>query len=345
MTGMRKITLTKKQKLLSIAALIIICLIVLLNLRPKPSGESQSQEIHQDIPEAEQEQRSGSKIEAYRNQTFSEWDTLEDSNSNGSVSETASAAGAKADAPGSVEQVFGEYRDENNATPPAETRPAASASGSRKREAKAAEKVAETEAAAEPQQQVETPAAPAPVKRSGSVSSLDEDVSSSLGNGFSSLDSSSRWVGSEQGKAYRCMFTRDEKVRSGQRITVRVLEDMVIDGVHIPMNTHMQGVCTITDRLEIAVTSLDMGGRIVTIGMEAFDTDGAKGIYCSDISKLGEEATQQAIATVSTGLNSRLGRVARDAATLGASIIRSKTGEVSVSIPAGYQFYIMTKKN
>ena len=182
---------------------------------------------------------------------------------------------------------------------------------------------------------------PPQVKRSGAVSSLDEDVTSSLGNGFSSLDGGEQWISGDPQKPYRCMFMRDEKVKSGQRITVRLLEDMVIGGVHIPVNTHLQGVCSISDRMEIAVTSLDMGGRILTFNYEAFDTDGGRGIYCSELSQTRKEVTEQGLATITSGLNSRLGRIARDAAGVGASIVRNKTGEATVSVPAGYMFYLV----
>jgi hypothetical protein len=50
------------------------------------------------------------------------------------------------------------------------------------------------------------------------------------------------------------------------------------------------------------------------------------------------------VATASTTLNSRLGRVARDAASVGASIVRNKAGEATVSVPAGYTFYIMEER-
>ena len=182
-----------------------------------------------------------------------------------------------------------------------------------------------------------------PVKRSGAVSSLDEDVAADLGSGFSTLDGNDRWVESRAGKPYRCMFTRDEKVRSGQRVTVRLLEDLVVDGVHVPRNTHLQGVAEVGDRLEVAVSSLDVGGKIVPLRFEAYDTDGCRGIYCPEPGQAGKAVTEQGLSTASSTLNSRLGRIARDAASAGAGIVRGKAGEAAVSVPAGYTFYIIEK--
>ena len=237
-----------------------------------------------------------------------------------------------------VDDIFGDYR---NAPAPEPAHKQSRGSGKGQRSSPAKESTAQTEPAGQAAATEEAPKPRAQVKRSGAVSSLDEDVSGDLGNGFSTLDGTDRWVGGEAGKPYRCMFTRDEKVKSGQRITVRLLEDLVIGTTHVPRNTHLQGLVNISDRMEVSITSLDMGGKILTFHFEAFDTDGGKGIYCSDLSKTKKEVTEQGLATVTSTLNSRLGRVARDAASVGASIVRNKAGEATVTVPAGYTFYII----
>lgn len=237
-----------------------------------------------------------------------------------------------------VDDIFGDYR---NAPAPEPAHKQSRGSGKGQRSSPAKESTAETRPASQASVTEEAPKPRAQVKRSGAVSSLDEDVSGDLGNGFSTLDGTDRWVGGEAGKPYRCMFTRDEKVKSGQRITVRLLEDLVIGTTHVPRNTHLQGLVNISDRMEVSITSLDMGGKILTFHFEAFDTDGGKGIYCSDLSKTKKEVTEQGLATVTSTLNSRLGRVARDAASVGASIVRNKAGEATVTVPAGYTFYII----
>ena len=62
------------------------------------------------------------------------------------------------------------------------------------------------------------------------------------------------------------------------------------------------------------------------------------------VGKLAKAATDQAVSTPSPTLTSRRGRVARDAATVGASLIRSRSGEATVSVPAGYTFYIIDSR-
>lgn len=311
--------------------ILLLLLFVLLNKTEKPAGQ-QSGSVRQTIPQAEPSS-DATKVESYRNGSNINdyWNSCDEQQNAPSApcdNNTATGSRQTPQAP-TIDELFRDSSPQpssgsapvHKSTPPA----------------KAQEQPKE-----EPVPESPAPEAKPLVKRSGAVSSLD-DASSDIGSGFSTLDGADTYISQDEGKPYSCMFTRDEKVKSGQRITLRLLEDLVISGVHIPRNTHLQGVCTISERMEINVTSLDMGGRILKFHFEAFDTDGGKGIYCSDLSKTAKEAADQSINTVTSSLNGRLGRVARDAATLGASIIRSKTGEVSVSIPAGYTFYLVEK--
>ena len=351
--------LDKRQKRLLAGILgvlgLIAGLLLLPFLAPKdtPSGESHVAVI----PEADLPGGEESNIGSYRRGGIGDyWDSLQEEESGGGAasgepsSESGGAPSRGRPRPGAMEvsDLFGDCKDAPPSGPPARK------GGSAARKATAGEK-AQPSADPEPDKpSQDAPSSPASsgkdgaqrpqVKRSGAVSSLDEDVATDLGNGFSTLDGTDRWVGAESGKPYRCMFTRDEKVKTGQRITLRLLEDLVINGVHVPRNTHLQGVVSVTDRLEIRVTALDVGGRILSFHFEAYDTDGGKGIYCSDLSQAGKSAVEQGIATVSSTLNSGLGRIARDAASVGASIIRNKAGEATVSVPAGYTFYLLEVK-
>ena len=346
--------LDKRQRNLLLGLLGALALLAILLLVPRLAAERETPEasLVGTIPEADLEEGEDTKTGSYRRGgTISDyWDSLEEGMDR---QERESPPAGQDGAPGKdrrppsvgVDDLFGDCREtptaESARTPQRRSAPRASSGGG------AAAGKGQPPQKAEPSRETpeeEPSGQDAPrqqVKRSGAVSSLDEDVSSDLGNGFSTLDGTDRWVGAESGKPYRCMFTRDEKVKSGQRITLRLLEDLVIGGVHIPRNTHLQGLVTVSDRMEIRVSSLDIGGRILSFHFEAYDTDGGKGIYCSDLSQTGKRVVEQGIATVSSTLGSGLGRVARDAASVGASIVRNKSGEATVTVPAGYTFYIL----
>ena len=131
----------------------------------------------------------------------------------------------------------------------------------------------------------------------GIISSLDDDFE----------DAAVQYEGAK--RPFKCMFVRDQKITSGQRVTLRLLEDYNQDGVRIPANTHLAAICKIGDRLELQVRSLEMNGRIIPLALDAYDTDGLQGIYCPETSasKNSRTATNDAISTAWTTFGGLVG--------------------------------------
>ena len=171
-----------------------------------------------------------------------------------------------------------------------------------------------------------------------SVGSSDVIITS-LDDGFK--DVAVQYEGAK--RPFKCMFVRDQKLTSGQRITLRLLEDYVEGGVRIPANTHLAAICKIGDRLELQVRSLEMNGRIIPLALDAYDTDGLQGIYCPETSayKGAKQAGNDAISTAGTTFGGLVGDLASTVIRTGASIARSASGEVSVSVVSGYEFYLV----
>ena len=165
----------------------------------------------------------------------------------------------------------------------------------------------------------------------GIISSLDDDFD----------DAAVQYEGAK--RPFRCMFVRDQKITSGQRVTLRLLEDYVEGGVRIPANTHLAAICKIGDRLELQVRSLEMNGRIIPLALDAYDTDGLQGIYCPETSasKNSRTATNDAISTAGTTFGGLVGDLASTVIRTGATIARSASGEMSVSVVSGYEFYLV----
>ncbi len=182
----------------------------------------------------------------------------------------------------------------------------------------------------------------APVRKSSAMS----DLSSGAGSGFSSLgDESSQIVSESADYPFECMFVRAEKLRSGSRVSVRLLEDMVVGGTLIPKNTHLMAMCSIDDRLQLTISSVEMNQKIFSLGYEAYDTDGSKGIYCPDLMQQDrQKVAASGLSSISSLLGRRVGSIASSAVSTGVSIAQSKTGEVTVSVPAGYRFFIVKKQ-
>ena len=165
----------------------------------------------------------------------------------------------------------------------------------------------------------------------GIISSLDDDIE----------DAAVQYEGSK--RPFRCMFVRDQKLTSGQRVTLRLLEDYNQDGVRIPANTHLAAICKIGDRLELQVRSLEMNGRIIPLALDAYDTDGLQGIYCPETSagKNAKKASDDAISTAGQTFGGLVGDIASTVIRTGASIAKSASGELSVSVVSGYEFYLV----
>ena len=142
-------------------------------------------------------------------------------------------------------------------------------------------------------------------------------------------------------RPFRCMFIRDEKIKNGQRVSVRLLEEYKQDGIRIPANTHLQAICKIDDRLRLTIRSLEMNGKIIPLQLEAYDSDGLAGIYCPEASKSVKTATNDLITTAGSSLGGLVGNLANTVIRTGATIARTASGENTVTINSGYEFYLV----
>ena len=142
-------------------------------------------------------------------------------------------------------------------------------------------------------------------------------------------------------RPFRCIFVRDEKIKSGQRVAVRLLEEYNDGSIRIPANTHLQAICKLDSRLHLSIRSLEMNGKIIPLQFEAYDTDGLEGIYCPESSKAVKTATNDLITTAGTSLGGLVGNIANTVIRTGATIARTASGENAVSINSGYEFFLV----
>ena len=166
----------------------------------------------------------------------------------------------------------------------------------------------------------------------GIITSLDDD-----------FDNPSVRYSSSEKVPFRCMFVRDQKVVDGQRVTVRLLEDYSADGVFVPANTHLAAVCKVSDRLELSVRSVEINGRILPLQLVAYDTDGMAGIYCPETSasRNSRRASSDAISAANSTFGGLVGDLANTVLRTGATIAKSASGELSVKVVSGYEFYLV----
>lgn len=147
----------------------------------------------------------------------------------------------------------------------------------------------------------------------------------------------------ESKKPFRCIFIRDEKLKEGQRVTLRLLETYEDNGIRIPANSHLSAICKIGNRLELNVKSVEMNGKIIPVNLCAYDTDGLKGIYCPETSsnKNAKKAENDALSASGATFGGLVGDIANTIIRTGVNIARSSSGEVSVNVASGYEFFLV----
>lgn len=183
----------------------------------------------------------------------------------------------------------------------------------------------------------------------GIITSLD-DVQSSGGGIVRYAD------GRIQAKPVKATFLKTEKLSNGQRVTVRLLQDLVLsDGTRIPANTHISGTCNLGKRLEINIKTLHYGNKMFPTDLNVYDNDGTEGIYCPIIEnkmrQRGENVAEQAATSTGaliSGAMSRsyLGLAASALTGIGTAAVSeisrsiARDGSVSINVSSGYEFYI-----
>jgi len=261
---------------------------------------------------------------------------------------TPASAGQKK----SREEIEAQEEQENRAAGRS-SRKTPSASSGRGRTLADAERQKRDGTYTQPSQDAQQEDAPRAVRRSGGISSLEGDWGTV--EGISSLDNESQYVTQDDDHPYRVMFTRDQKIKSGDRITVRLLEDMAVDGVLIPKNTHLSATCQIGERLQIVVTNIEINGRIYALNYTAYDNDGSQGLYCpiSGATQTSDKTKNSAVQSASNILSSAasiagsamgssaLGSIVGNMSNIGASAITSRNGSVTAQVNSGYTFYLL----
>ena len=72
-------------------------------------------------------------------------------------------------------------------------------------------------------------------------------------------------------------------VLTGNRVKLRLLEEAWLNGVKIPTNTFLYGICEVSnERLQIEVMQIPVGEKFVPVEVTVCDLDGLPGLYVPD---------------------------------------------------------------
>lgn len=179
----------------------------------------------------------------------------------------------------------------------------------------------------------------------GIISSIENPYSVPGGEGGGAGPGASRTVPA------RATFLRNEKLLSGQRVIMRLLQPLTLsNGVVIPANTHVTGTASVSDRLTIAIESVQYGGKMYHVSLDAYDNDGLEGIYCPVAEKkkgrrAGKNAARSAVSGIVGEASSFFTKSRAVGSVVGSGIneLTSEAledGSTAINIRAGYEFYI-----
>lgn len=152
----------------------------------------------------------------------------------------------------------------------------------------------------------------------------------------------------------RVCVDQDQTLTAGERIRLRLLESIEVAGRVIPSGTVIYGVSGLAgERLTVSVTGIECGGSILPVALEAHDLDGGRGLYVPGSRE--RTAAKDAAAAVGSGLGQSISftrsagqQVAMDltrgVVTGGTQYLAGKLREVKVSVKAGYQLILVSKK-
>jgi hypothetical protein len=133
----------------------------------------------------------------------------------------------------------------------------------------------------------------------------------------------------------------DQAIHDGQQVKLRLLKEVTADGVTIPTNTILYAICQLSDdRLRLTVRSLQLGGQLIPLDLDVYDTDGSPGINVpglSNSSQVGGQIRQSAIQGVQVPGVGSLANNVLNSARMGAS---NSVRQSTIRLKAGYNLFL-----
>lgn len=196
------------------------------------------------------------------------------------------------------------------------------------------------------------------------VSSLDAPMTDSLmiqrlsqdrNFGFYTMKNHSEEVSAPR-NALRVEVDRTVILKPGDYLTLRLQEEVWIDGAKLPRGARLVGVARLSsNRMKVIVNSIEYQGRIFSTELTAFDIDGQEGLYVplsAETSAIREAAGAVAQSPMNGGISFNnssakeqiLTDVARSLIRGGAGYVNKKVSEVRITVKAGYRLYLVPSK-
>ncbi len=133
----------------------------------------------------------------------------------------------------------------------------------------------------------------------------------------------------------------DLAIKDGQQVKLRLLKEITADGITIPTNTILYAICHLSDdRLRLTVRSLQLGGQLIPLDLDVYDTDGSAGINVPGLSsgsQVGGQVRSSAIQGVQVPSVGGLANSVLNAARTGAT---NSVRQTTIRLRAGYNLFL-----
>jgi len=178
-----------------------------------------------------------------------------------------------------------------------------------------------------------------------SLSLIDTIVKKDSSVGFYGLESETV---SEKQNAIEAIVHENQVLVSGAVIKLRLLNDITINGTHIPKDNFVFGTISLNgERLEIEIHSIRYNNSLFPVNMEVYDMDGLPGIYIPgaitrDVAKQSADNGLQTagVTSMDPSLTGQATAVGINAAK---TLLSKKAKLVRVFVKAGYKILLKDK--
>ena len=168
-------------------------------------------------------------------------------------------------------------------------------------------------------------------------------------NSFYGLGDEVLQVERQDENSFEAVIHDTQELVAGATVKMRLLNDIYINGNHIPRNQFVFGVCSINgERLTIEVGSIRTGNSLLPISLTVYDMDGLEGIYIPgaitrDAAKQASDDAMQNIQLMS--LDPSIGaQVASAGIEATKGLLSKKAKLVKITVKSGYRILLKDTK-
>lgn len=120
---------------------------------------------------------------------------------------------------------------------------------------------------------------------------------------------------------YKAVVYGNQTVRSGSQVRIRLLESFMVDGQIIPQNSLCTGIAILgSNRVSIALTSVQVHGQSVSIKSIVFDKDLLPGIAFTNETEVQQSIRQQRNSGIDQASNDVINNIPQIGGTAGAAL-------------------------